>query len=57
MSKGIQKDAFVDEFLDRLYINGTKDDDGRYVLTRTEAETSAKEMFDFLTTQTLIKEQ
>ena len=28
-SKKITKDEFIDEFLDRLYMNGTKDD-GKY---------------------------
>jgi len=41
------KEEFVDEFLDRIYLNGSKDDNGKYILTLQEATTVAEEMFNY----------
>ena len=44
-SKKITKDEFIDEFLDRLYMNGTKDD-GKYILTLSQATSAANEIYN-----------
>lgn len=38
---------FTDEMMDRIYMNGTKDD-GKYTLTLTQMEKVAKEMSDWV---------
>lgn len=44
-SDKITKEDFIDEFLDRLYINGSKED-GKYILTLKEATNAAKEIYN-----------
>ncbi len=39
------KKQFIDEFMDRIYLNGSKED-GKYILTLTEAEKSASEVYN-----------
>lgn len=41
----ISKEEFIDEFLDRLYINGSKED-GKYILTLTQATQAANEIYN-----------
>lgn len=41
----VTKEEFVDEFLDRLYMNGTKENE-KYILTLSQATTAANEMYD-----------
>lgn len=43
--KDIDLNSFIDEFLDRLYVNGSKED-GKYVLTLNEATTAATEIYN-----------
>ena len=50
----LDKEKFIDEFLDRLYMNGKKDD-GLYILRLSEAENAAKELFDIIEKGGLIK--
>jgi hypothetical protein len=35
---------FVDEFMDCIYLSGSKDD-GKYILTLSQAEAAAKDLF------------
>jgi len=44
-NKIITKEEFIDEFLDRLYMNGTKDE-GNYILTLTQATNAANEIYN-----------
>lgn len=37
---------FREEFLDALYLNGSKDDDGKYTLTLSEATAFATEIYN-----------
>lgn len=41
----ISKNEFIDEFLDRLYLNGSKED-GKYILTLSEATNAAEEIYN-----------
>jgi hypothetical protein len=41
----VSKEEFVDEFLDRLYMNGSKED-GKYILTLPEATQAAIEIYN-----------
>jgi hypothetical protein len=45
LDENVSKSEFVDEFLDRLYMNGTKDE-GKYILTLTEATNAAVEIYN-----------
>ena len=44
-NKKVTKNEFIDEFLDRLYVNGTKDD-GKYILTLSQATNAANEIYN-----------
>lgn len=41
------KDEFIDEVLDMIYLNGTKED-GKYILTLTQATQVAKEIYKYV---------
>lgn len=43
----MEEEQFVDEFLDRIYICGSKEDD-KYILTLSQATQAAKELFSML---------
>ncbi|MEI8007993.1 MAG: hypothetical protein WCI00_00665 [bacterium] len=43
----IDQKAFIDEFMDRIYLHGTKDD-GKYVLTLSQAEAAAAEFYQWV---------
>jgi hypothetical protein len=44
MKKHITEKQFVDEFIDRLYLNGSKED-GKYIQTLPQLECAAKEIY------------
>ncbi len=41
----MEKKEFIDEFMDRIYLIGSKDN-GKYILTLTQAEQVASELYD-----------
>ena len=41
----MEKKEFIDEFMDRIYLIGSKDN-GKYILTRSQAEQAASELYD-----------
>ncbi len=43
----LNKKEFIDEFMDRIYLLGTKED-GKYILTLTQAEKAASELYDLV---------
>lgn len=43
-----QKKDYVDQFLDIIYLVGTKED-GKYCLTLTQAEEACGQMYDYVT--------
>ncbi len=41
----IDKKQFIDEFMDKIYLIGNKED-GKYILTLKQAEEAAAELYD-----------